>query len=202
MKPLFGAALWIPPLFLRWSAPPADVLRHIAQRDGDAPLSEHPRDRLVDGAEELPRYWAVNRHEAVIGSGAEAFEQASAALQELDCLQLEWLSATEEAGAMAICSRQFGFVWLVNVNRMLARRCLERSSSVSWGTTVRHVLAGEERLDVLWEPQTGDVVFRVLSFSRPRHVFSLATYPYVLMQQRRFARDAARVMRSQCGATE
>ena len=41
-----------------------------------------------------------------------------------------------------------------------------------------------------------DVLFEVLSFSRPRHLFSWAAYPYVIAQQRRFARDATAVRRA------
>ena len=57
------------------------------------------------------------------------------------------------------------------------------------------MLPGEERLELRWDEQTDEVVFRLLSFSRPRHIFSAVAYPYVLLQQKRFARDAARVLR-------
>ena len=67
-------------------------------------------------------------------------------------------------------------------------------SSVTWGTTTRHILAGEETVAVSWDQGTGEVLFSIVSFSRPRHMLSLLSYPYVRAQQRRFARDAGRVM--------
>ena len=62
--------------------------------------------------------------------------------------------------------------------------------SIQWGCTTSHVLAGEERLRVSWDRRSGDVTFSILSYSRPRHLLSVLTYPVVLLQQRRFARDA------------
>ena len=56
------------------------------------------------------------------------------------------------------------------------------------------MLCGEERLTVRWDVASDDVLFEVLSFSRPRHLFSWAAYPYVIAQQKRFAKDATAVM--------
>ena len=60
------------------------------------------------------------------------------------------------------------------------------------------VLAGEERLSVRWDRDSDTVLFRVRSYSRPRHAFGLLGYPVVRLQQRRFARDAAQAMRRAC----
>ena len=64
------------------------------------------------------------------------------------------------------------------------------------------VLAGEERLSVRWDRGTDAVLFRVRSYSRPRHPFAVLGYPVVRLQQRRFARDAAHAMRRACTETE
>ena len=69
---------------------------------------------------------------------------------------------------------------------------------MSWGTTRRHVLCGEERLTVRWDAASDEVRFEVVSFSRPRHLFSVVAYPYVVGQQRRFARDATARMAAAC----
>ena len=69
-----------------------------------------------------------------------------------------------------------------------------REATLRWATSRRHVLVGEERIAVRWDARTDAVTFSVLSFSRPRHLVSAVSYPLVLLQQRRFARDAGRVM--------
>ena len=81
----------------------------------------------------------------------------------------------------------------------IANRVLHAEpGAITFGTTQRHVLAGEERIEVRHDDATGDVEFEVRSFSRPRHLFSWLTYPYVVGQQKRFARDATALMRARC----
>ena len=184
----------------------------------------------------------VNDHEEAIGQGRAEFVRAGDALRRLDCLQLEWLRATVQGDVLAICSRQFGVLWLMNANRLLPKAASAASGTdcvaMSWGTTARHVraprdpharshtlthpraltrphapglpalrpsvpsrsqvLAGEERLSVRWDRESDAVLFRVRSYSRPRHAFGLLGYPVVRLQQRRFARDAAQAMRRAC----
>ena len=78
----------------------------------------------------------------------------------------------------------------MNANRIIANERMPQQRSITWATTRRHVLCGEERLTVSYDDASDDVHFEVLSFSRPRHLFSWAAYPYVVAQQKRFARDA------------
>ena len=101
---------------------------------------------------------------------------------------------TVRGDVLAICSRQFGCAWLLNANRLLERSSGRREATLRWATSRRHVLVGEERIAVRWDARTDAVTFSVLSFSRPRHLISAVSYPLVLLQQRRFARDAGRVM--------
>ena len=141
-----------------------------------------------------PRGWVINRSRRHVGRGREAYRRASRALHELECLELPWLTAHVRDPVMVICSRQFGCLWLMNANRVLCRERCADCCSITFRTTTRHVLAGEERLSVTCDDETKDVHFEILSFSRPRHVLSWLTYPYVLHQQRRFARDASAKM--------
>jgi len=113
-------------------------------------------------------------------------------------MEHDWLRVCEESGMLAVCARQFGVIWLTNANRMLPRTRSDshgkRTSTVGWQCTQKHVLAGEEQLRVEWDRASGAVTFRVLSYSRPRHPFAVVALPVVLLQQRRFARDATRAM--------
>ena len=186
--------VWLPPIRLQLEAPTA-ALERFAIACALAPLSDHPRDRL----DAPPRLWHVNDREEVVGHGAAAYTRAVDALRCLECMQLPWLRATVQGDVLAICSRQFGLVWLMNANRM-ARPLppADHSAAVGWDTTTRHVLAGEERLSVRWDRESDAVVYRVRSYSRPRHAFSVLTYPVVRLQQRRFAHDSAQKMRLVC----
>ena len=85
-------------------------------------------------------------------------------------------------------------IWGPNANRIIDDEQTPQQRSFTWATTRRHVLCGEERLTVSYDDASDEVHFEVLSFSRPRHLFSWAAYPYVVAQQKRFARDATERM--------
>ena len=193
----------LPPIVLS-IAPPTDELQRFALECSGADLTRHPAGCIERG--QLPAGWRVNRCESAIGSGVREYERAAAALRELRMMQLPWLRAarTEDA-TLAICSRQLGCCWLLNANRLLqpptsARARGGRCTRIRWATTRRHVLAGEEEVAVRWDRASDAVTFSILSYSRPRHALSVLTYPYVLLQQRRFARDATDAMRRAAAA--
>ena len=175
-------------------SPPMDALSEfVSAAAATAPLARY-EGKTTGGDEALPKSWRISRSEQEIGRGREAYLRAEAALGRLDCMQLGWLRAVLHGDAMAIASRQFGCVWLMNANRVIARSSSARRSSVTWATTQRHVLAGEETLEVRWDAETDAVTFSIRALSRPHHLLSWATYPYVCFQQRRFARDATAAM--------
>ena len=192
---MLSVALWLPPMRLcaPQSQPAADDIRRFAV---DASRNAQPCE-YSGSIDDVPPLWFVNRSEKTIGHGRDAYLRASAALGDLQCLELDWLTHRVHDDALAICSRQFGVVWLMNANKFIRSRDVRggRRSSVAWATTRRHVLCGEEQLTVRWDEANDDVSFEVLSFSRPRHLFSWVAYPYVVLQQKRFARDATAVMR-------
>ena len=188
---MVGWSLLPTPLYIAARRPLA-ALDRFAVSCADAEIAPHPGS--LASPPEIPRGWRVNRHEVVIGEGREAYRRARAALQRLDFMRLPWLDVTVRGDVLAICSRQFGCAWLLNANRLLERSSGRREATLRWATSRRHVLVGEERIAVRWDARTDAVTFSVLSFSRPRHLISAVSYPLVLLQQRRFARDAGRVM--------
>lgn len=186
------SSVWLPPLCLSIRQPAAEDVSSFAHAMS---TEEVQLCRYTGTVNDLPRGWFVNKSQQCIGKGHEAFERASEALVALECLQLPWLSAGVHDDVLAICSRQFFVLWIMNANRFLSPPQVRNGQcSVTWATTRRHVLCGEERLTVTRNTATDEVFFEVLSFSRPRHLFSWAAYPYVIAQQRRFARDATAVM--------
>ena len=188
---------WIPPIHLGRDAPGTAAL---AQFAGNAATAARPctfpsPSFSTADPSLLPRHgWMINESRQRIGRGHAAYARAARALEALECCQLNWLTAHMQDGVLAICSRQLGGVWVMNANLILRRESQRHCSSVTFRTTTRHLLAGEERLAVTWDETTDDVHFEVLSFSRPRHALSWLSYPYVLYQQRRFARDATTKM--------
>ena len=131
---------WVPPIRVQLT-PPSEALLTFAVACGGAPFSAHPPG-LIDSP---PPLWYVNDHEEAIGQGRAEFVRAGDALRRLDCLQLEWLRATVQGDVLAICSRQFGVLWLMNANRLLPKAASAASGTdcvaMSWGTTARHVRA-------------------------------------------------------------
>eukprot|EP00965_Chrysotila_dentata_P262750 6214661-Pleurochrysis_carterae.AAC.4 len=198
---------WLLPIRMQLS-PPLDALRSFAQQARSVELSAHPHGRIESG--DLPKGWYVSNVRRVVGHGAAAYEDGRAALRRLDCMQLPWLKASVDDSVLAICSRQLWcaraprFVSLQCSRHaqylpdgrhpngrghvlQFTRRFEEpvscgacRVCFVSWGTSRMHVLAGEEKLQLEWDQSTDEVIFSILSFSRPRHPLSVMTYPFVL----------------------
>ena len=129
---------WIPPIRVQLT-PPSEALLTFAVACAGAPFSAHPPG-LIDSP---PPLWYVNDHEEAVGQGRAEFVRAGDALRRLDCLQLDWLRATVQGDVLAICSRQFGVLWLMNANRLLPKAARAASGTdcvaMSWGTTARHV---------------------------------------------------------------
>ena len=129
---------WVPPIRVQLT-PPSEALLTFAVACAGAPFSAHPPG-LIDSP---PPLWYVADHEEAIGQGRAEFVRAGDALRRLDCLQLDWLRATVQGDVLAICSRQFGALWLMNANRLLPKAASAASGTdcvaMSWGTTGRHV---------------------------------------------------------------
>ena len=184
-------SFWLPPIHVGSSAPSDVFLASACEHGALATLSSYPGSTA--SAASIPRGWYVNRCTQRVGVGPIAYKRAKCALHQLEPFRLGWLVHCGRGENMVLASRQCG-IWLVNANRILH----QDDASITFGTTTRHVLAGEERLAIHYAACSGEVTFEVLSFSRPRHLLSWLAYPIVLMQQRRFARDASVRMRSCC----
>jgi len=129
---------WVPPIRVQLT-PPAEALLTFAASCAAVPFSAHPPGRI----DSPPPLWYVNDHEEAIGQGRAEFVRAGDALRRLDCLQLDWLRATVQGDVLAICSRQFGVLWLMNANRLLPKAASDASGTdcvaMCWGTSTRHV---------------------------------------------------------------
>jgi uncharacterized protein (UPF0548 family) len=106
-----------------------------------------------------------------LGSGAQAFAAARAALREWRFIpagfaRLEPAGAPVHAGeVVAIVLRVLG-IWWINATRIAYVIDEPDRFGFAWGTLPDHVVHGEERFCVE-RTATGDVYYDIVSFSRP-----------------------------------
>ena len=121
--------LWIPPIRLvpiglRPSA--GDISAFAVAASREAEVCQYP-----GSVDDVPPLWLINHSKRAIGRGQDAYTRASSALEAFECLELSWLTHSLHADALAICSRQFYFLWLMNANRLLPKAGTAQSDSPS-----------------------------------------------------------------------
>lgn len=152
-----------------------------------------------EAATASPSGHRINALTRTIAHGSSAWRRAARALETADALELPWVrfwrsgrgSRWAPGDVVVVAARVLPWVWTANVNRVVRVRRKRGRVSVSWGTTGRHVLRGEELIAVE-KAGNGEVVFRLRSFSRPHACMAWATYPIVMYLQHAFARDVCR----------
>jgi uncharacterized protein (UPF0548 family) len=146
-----------------------------------------------------PAGYRVQELERVVGSGKDAWRRSSRALETADALDLSWArfwSAGKRGKSVAGDPVVIGArvlvpgLWVSNVNHLVDLSRSRSRVSMAWRTTTRHALSGEEVLKVE-RRNSGDVVFSLKSYSRPRSLVAWLTYPYVIFLQRKFALGVA-----------
>jgi uncharacterized protein (UPF0548 family) len=172
-------------------------------------------DRFLDASRELAVTYApiglaradaalgydVDDTTAVIGHGRADFDRACRALAAWAHFDLGWVErfprhASIDVGThVAVLIRHLGF-WSLNGARVVYH--LEPSDSrfgFAYGTLANHSEQGEEIFEVGFDPDSGEVTYRLRAASRPRAALARIGYPIARALQARFRRDSARVMR-------
>lgn len=145
-----------------------------------------------------PKRYRVNSFTKKIGQGRSVYGRAARALETGEAMELPWAkfwrggngSCWTSADVLVIAARVIPFVWIANVNTVVHAVRRHSSLTLTWGTTARHVLRGEESVQIA-KHRNGDVVFHLRSFSKPHAFIAWITYPLVIYLQHRFARDVA-----------
>lgn len=146
-----------------------------------------------------PSGFRAQRLETVVGRGRDAWLRSARALETADALDLPWArfwragkgSRWAVGDAVVVGARVLlPGLWVANLNRVVDVHRSRRRVSIAWGTTERHTLRGEEMLAVERD-RNGNIVFSLLSYSRPKSFGAWLLYPYVVFLQHRFAHGVA-----------
>ena len=152
-----------------------------------------------------PPGYTVDHNRVRLGSGAETFARAAAALRRWSMLDLGWAAVhpahevVEPGLAVAVVAAHYGF-WSVNACRVVYMIDELETAGGTWragfayGTLQDHGAAGEERFMVEWHTSDDSVWYDLFAISRARHPLARLGYPLARRLQRRFARASKAAM--------
>lgn len=151
----------------------------------------------MTNAESMPKGYHHIDHQRVIGQGPLAFKAAREALGQWGCFHLPWMRLLfdgnpEKGNHLAIAAQVAGF-WTVHCTRVVdcEQGCSDqRHWSFTVGTLPRHMLTGEEQISITLDPVSGDVQYRIRSFSRPNQPLSRICIGLIRHQQVRFCQES------------
>src|SRR5882762_7297190 len=138
-------------------------------RSRELPLSYDP----IGIARQTPKGFNSDLASAVIGQGRDAFERAKIALGEWRHYEMGWVelfprgAAIEPGTVVAVLVHHLRF-WSLNACRVvygIGDRHSGSSFGFAYGTLTNHAELGEEIFEVMLEPETDDVVFRIEAVS-------------------------------------
>ena len=152
--------------------------------------------------ESPPAGYDIDHNRMLLGSGRGDFEKAKAAIRQwkmFDVPGLELIRSDtpiEPGRNVALVAHHLGF------HSMSACRIVyvideENRFGFAYGTLTEHVEIGEERFTVEFHPDTDEVWYDILAFSRPGHLFVKLGYLYARHLQKRFAVGSKAAMRRQ-----
>lgn len=153
-----------------------------------------------------PAGYYVDRYQVELGSGADAFARARAAVDAFVMYPRPWTEVRRAfdqpyQGAVFVAAiRHLGF-WSANPCRIVytvdqpgdADDPVQRYG-FALGTLAGHAETGEERFEVYRDTRTDIVGYRVVAFSRPRALPARLGTPIARMLQRRFGRESRAAM--------
>ncbi|XP_022979037.1 UPF0548 protein At2g17695 [Cucurbita maxima] len=190
-------------VFLCWSRPSPQEQKTCIDRSGSFNYSSkfrgataNPSSCLQEDKGLSQEGFLLNHARILVGSGVETYEKGKKALQNWRHFGLNWAfvdsSTPVHPGVkFCVCAKEF-LPWVVmplqivyvNENRgtNMARTCFSFGS----GTLQGHLLAGEERFSIEMDSNS-QVWYEILSFSKPAHILSFLSYPYIILRQKYFA---------------
>jgi uncharacterized protein (UPF0548 family) len=150
-----------------------------------------------------PHGYVVDHTRIKLGEGKEVFQRATSALGRWDQFQLGWVEAwspetpIRTGEVVAVIARRLG-LWWWNACRIVY--VIDEQSPIprfgfAYGTLPAHAGTGEERFLVEWDPESDEVWYDILAFSRPQKRLTNLGRRYMRRLQKRFGRDSAAAMK-------
>lgn len=147
-----------------------------------------------------PAGYNIDHNRRLIGNGDEEFARAKQAIRDwrmfdIPGLELFYPDTPIETGReVALLARHLGF-YSLNSCRIVYVLDEPARFGFAYGTLTEHLEIGEERFAVELHPETGEVWYDILAFSRPAHLLVKLGYPYGRYRQKKFAVASMDAMR-------
>jgi len=148
-----------------------------------------------------PKGYLIDHNRICLGSGAETYARAKAALDRWDMFNFDWVELIRPdkpfvGQTVGILIRAMG-IWSLNAGKVVYT--MDQQGDVArygfaYGTLPDHAESGEERFSVEWDRNSDSVFYDLLAFSRPNQLLARIGSAYVRHLQRRFQRDSMQAM--------
>jgi uncharacterized protein (UPF0548 family) len=149
-----------------------------------------------------PAGYRLNQTRVKLGTGAQVFDRAKAALARWEQFRIGWaeVQPAEQpivpGAVVAVIARRLG-VWWLNACRVVyvvEETGPVEKSGFAYGTLPDHAGSGEERFLIEWDRASDEVWYEVLAYSRPHWFLARIGYPYMRWSQQLFGRRSAAAM--------
>lgn len=153
-------------------------------------------------AQQSPPGFSIDEASGVLGQGRETFELAKLALTEWRHFELGWVELFPRGAligpgtVVAVLVHHLGF-WSLNGCRVVYGTGDMKAGAnfgFAYGTLADHAEMGEESFEVLLEPESEEVIYRIRAVSKPGAVLARIGYPITRVFQKRFRRDSIRAL--------
>ena len=179
--------------------PSQRVLAEFLDQSGHLPLSYDP----IGIARQSPPGFNADLTSTVIGHGRQTFERARIALAEWRHYEMGWVelfprgASIDVGSVVAVLVQHLGF-WSLNGCRVvygMGDRQSGSSFGFAYGTLSNHAELGEEIFEVMLEPESDEVIYRIQAVSKPHAALAWIGYPIARYFQERFRRDSTSALR-------
>jgi uncharacterized protein (UPF0548 family) len=149
---------------------------------------------------EIPSGYNVDRYSGILGEGDAVFESAKRAIRGWVPFHMPWIQVLPQAepsqGVLVAVVARIAGLWWTNVSRVIYTIDEPDLFGFAYGTLQFHAETGEELFLVERSRESAQVEYRILAFSRPRHVLARLGYPLSRAAQRRFGAASVEAMRN------
>ena len=179
--------------------PSQRALAEFLDQSGHLPLSYDP----IGIARQSPPGFNADLTSTVIGHGRQTFERARIALAEWRHYEMGWVelfprgASIDVGSVVAVLVQHLGF-WSLNGCRVvygIGDRQSGSSFGFAYGTLSNHAELGEEIFEVMLEPESDEVIYRIQAVSKPHAALAWIGYPIARYFQERFRRDSTSALR-------